>query len=443
MDAVTGRTRENTAAHATTTCALTGGRYAAARHASEAMSEAAHTVGGMRILHTSDWHIGRTFHGHSTLDALRSVLRELTRQVGEHGVDVVIVAGDVFDSAVPAASCYTLLSETLRGLADTGAHVIVTSGNHDSAARLGFQSGLLRDGIHVVTDPLSIGTPITIDDATGPVHFYGIPYLEPALVRHMWPGAELRTQAQALAHAMSLIDADLDKRGGRSVAISHCFAGDVVPTPGVERDIQQGGLDVVPLSVFDRPDYTALGHIHGRQQLAPAVRYAGAPLHYSFGEAGKPRGSWIVDLDADGFAQAEWLDLPVPRRLVPLEGTLDELLTDARFAADEDAWVSVRYTDVAPQRDPMRRLQQRFPFCATVAHAPSVVSEPDGLTYAARVRTAKGDDHDLVDAFLAHVRNGIGATERESEIIREVLTEHAAAVPGPADGVVEKAETVA
>ena len=108
----------------------------------------------MRILHTSDWHIGRSFHGHATLDALRGVLETLAAQVREHEVDVVIVAGDVFDSATPAAACYTLLTDTLVALRDAGAHVVVTSGNHDSAARLGFQARLLRDGIHVLTDPL-------------------------------------------------------------------------------------------------------------------------------------------------------------------------------------------------------------------------------------------------------------------------------------------------
>ena len=113
----------------------------------------------MRILHTSDWHIGRSFHGHATLDALRGVLQTLTAQVREHHVDVVIVAGDVFDSATPAAACYTLLTDTLVALRDTGAHVVVTSGNHDSAARLGFQARLLRDGIHVLTDPTALATP--------------------------------------------------------------------------------------------------------------------------------------------------------------------------------------------------------------------------------------------------------------------------------------------
>ncbi|MBZ4487696.1 exonuclease SbcCD subunit D [Microbacterium sp. cx-55] len=376
----------------------------------------------MRILHTSDWHIGRTFHGWSTLEALRGVLETLVTQVRENDVDVVIVAGDVFDSATPAAECYTLLSDTLRGLADTGARVVVTSGNHDSAARLGFQAGLLREGIHVVTDPLSVGSPITIPDADGPVHLYGIPYLEPARVRHLWDGVELRTQAQTLAHAMDLVRADLAVRGGRSVAIAHCFAAGIEATPGVEREIRQGNLDVVPLNVFDGPDYVALGHIHGRQRLSERVRYAGAPLHYSFGEKGRLRGSWLVDLDVSGLADVTWLDLPVPRRLEVLRAPLAELIESDLYAGAADAWVCVEYTDTLPQRDVMRRLQERFPFCATVSHTPAVAPADDGRTYVDRVRAARSD-RELIDAFLVHVREGEAASEREAELIGDLIAD--------------------
>jgi exonuclease SbcD len=376
----------------------------------------------MRILHTSDWHIGRSFHGHSTLDALAGVLRALVAQVREHDVDLVIVAGDVFDSAAPSAACYPLLTSTLRDLADTGARVIVTSGNHDSAARLGFQSGLLRDGIHVVTDPASVGTPVTIEDSHGPVHVYALPFLEPALVRHLWDDVELRTQQQTMAHAMGLVRADLAGRGGRSVVVSHCFAAGVEATPGVEREIRQGTLDVVPLSVFDGPDYVALGHIHGRQRLSDRVRYAGAPLHYSFGEADKPRGSWLVDLDEAGLATVVWLDLPVPRRLRTLRGTLEELLTHDRYADAVEDWVCVQYTDPTPQSDPMRRLLARFPHCATVMHLPDSARADDGHSYSHRVRAARSDA-ELIDAFLTHVREGEGAGAREAEIIRDVIGE--------------------
>ncbi|WP_344782584.1 exonuclease SbcCD subunit D [Microbacterium kribbense] len=377
----------------------------------------------MRILHTSDWHIGRTFHGNATLPALRDVLQTLVAQVREHEVDVVLVSGDVFDSAAPAPDCYTLLTDTLAGLRETGAHVIVTSGNHDSAARLGFQAKLLRDGIHVRTDPAALATPITIADAHGPVHVYGIPYLEPTLVRRLWPG--VRTQAQAVGHAMHMVRTDAAVRGGRTIVMSHCFTSGVAATPHLERDIQQGGLDIVPAAVFDGIDYVALGHIHGRSTLSEAVRYAGAPLHYSFGERDKPRGSWLVELDAEGLADVQWLPLPVPRALQAIEGTLDELLTDPRFDDAQDAWVSARYTDTAAQVDPMRRLQQRFPFCAEVRHAPAA-TVTDTRTFTARVGAA-GNDAQLVDAFLAHVRGGEGATDLEAELIRDVVGERVAA----------------
>jgi len=385
----------------------------------------------MRILHTSDWHIGRTFHGTSTMDALAEVLGALVQQVQDDAVDVVIVAGDVFDSATPAGPAYTLLGDTLVALHDSGAKVIVTSGNHDSAARLGFQARLLRDGIHVVTDPRAVGTPVTIDDADGPVHFYGIPYLEPAIVRQHWPmavesGVLLRTQAQTMAHAMGLVRTGMAAHGGRSVAIAHCFAAGVDATAGLEREVRQGGLDVVPLDVFDGPDYVALGHIHGRQQLSERVRYAGAPLHYSFGEQHKERGSWLIDLDASGLSSVQWSALPVPRRLVTLTGTLDEILATQNVDAHADDWVCAIYTDVLPQVEPMRRLKESFPHCAMVQHVPASGAERAEHSYAERLKSAVTDT-ERIEAFLEHVRAGQGPSERESELIREVLDERVAA----------------
>lgn len=376
----------------------------------------------MRILHTSDWHIGRTFHGHSTLAALAEVLDALVAQVREHAVDVVIVAGDVFDSATPAASAYTLLDDVLVALHETGATVVMTSGNHDSAARLGFHSRLLRDGIHVLTDPLAIATPVTVHDEHGPVHFFGVPYLEPAIVRQHWADAEpaLRSQAQVMHHAMNLVREGMTAHSGRSVAVAHCFAAGVDVTVGLEREVRQGGLDMVPLAGFDGPDYVALGHIHGRQQLGDRVRYCGAPLHYSFGEQHKQRGSWLVDLDADGLASVEWLDLPIPRALVTLTGTLDEILADENAAAHADDWVCAVYTDAVPQHEPMRRLRERFPFCALVQHQPAGADAPDERSYTQRLSAAVSDV-DRIEAFLQHVRAGHGATEREAALIREVL----------------------
>ncbi|AWB88077.1 exonuclease SbcCD subunit D [Mycetocola zhujimingii] len=375
----------------------------------------------MRILHTSDWHIGRTFHGHSTIENLRTVLAALAAEVRERSVDVVVVAGDIFDSATPSAEAYTVLEAAVVTLREAGASVVLTSGNHDSATRLGFMSrfsGLA--GVHVVTRQEQHSVPITISDEFGPVHFYGIPYLEPALLRHHYPDVPLKNHEQVLGFVMDRIRADLADRGGRSVVLSHCFAVGVEPSD-VERDITSGGIDYVPLSVFDGPDYVALGHIHGRSTLSERVRYSGAPLHYSFSEASKPRGGWLVDLDADGLSTVEWVDLPVPRALSVITGSLDEILADAAHATVEDHWLSVILTDQVRPLDGMRKLQARFGHCVTLEHRPAVTADATETTYAERVRART--DAEIVSGFLEFVRNGIGPTELETDILSSVLTE--------------------
>jgi exonuclease SbcD len=383
----------------------------------------------MKILHTSDWHIGRTFHTHPTLGHLREVLDALVEVVRERGVVVVAVAGDVFDSATPSAESYTVLSDALRRLREAGAVVVMTSGNHDSATRLGFQSewaGLA--GIHVVTRHDQYLEPITVPDEHGPVHFYGIPFLEPALIRHHYPDEVLKTHEQVLGLAMRQVRADLAERGGRSVVLSHCFAAGVAASAeatDVERDITAGGLDLVPAGVFsDRahggPDYVALGHIHGRSIISDHVRYSGAPLHYSFSESGKPRGGWLVDLDAQGLGAVEWIDLPIPRRLSVLVGEIEQLLTDPAHAGCEGDWVSAIITDQVRPLDGMRRLQARFPHCVTLEHRPFVTTTPEGASYRDRVKDKS--DHEIVAGFLEFVRNGVGLTEFERDLVAEVLT---------------------
>ena len=404
----------------------------------------------MKILHTSDWHIGRTFHGHSTLDHLAGVLGELVANVAERKVDVVVVAGDIFDSATPAAENYRVLTQALRGIREAGAAVIMTSGNHDSATRLGFQSEFAQlAGIHIMTRQEQHIEPITLTDEHGPVHFYGIPYLEPSLVRHNYPDVDLRTHTQVLSFVMQRIRADMAKRGGRAVVLSHCFAVDVAPAPvdpvlasDVERDITSGGLDFVPMSTFDGPDYVALGHIHGRARLSDRVRYSGAPLHYSFSEANKPRGAWLVELGAaassatsasnsssttsvpvSALTAVDWVDLPIPRRLSVITGSLDELVEDAAFAGFEGDWVSAILTDQVRPMDGMRRLQERFPYCVVLEHRP-VVTETTATTYAARVKSKS--DNEIVGGFLEYVRNGVGPTEFERTLIANALSDQRA-----------------
>lgn len=380
----------------------------------------------MRILHTSDWHIGRTFHKNPTLEALEQVFAALVELVREKQIDVVLAAGDIFDSSTPSAQAVKLLDTFLINLADTGASVVMTSGNHDSPERLGARSAFAHAaGIHVLTETEKLASAVSIEDEHGPVHFYGVPYIEPALYRHIWTDANsMRSQRDALDYGLNLVRADWAERGGRAVVLAHTFvAGAEGDSCDSERDIV-GGVDKVPVSYFSDFTYAALGHIHGRATLAHNIRYSGAPLHYSFSEAGKARGGWIVDLDAEGISSVEWADLPIPRNLKVLTGTFDELLSDASLAPFESDWVCAVITDQSRPSNAQNRLLERFSYTVEVKYAPTIVHDSGEETYAQKI--AGKSDLEVVDTFLDAVRNGEAATEDEADLLRIVIGERSA-----------------
>lgn len=423
---------------------------------------------GLRLLHTSDWHLGRSFHGNTTLPQLREVLGAIPGIVREHRIDCVLVAGDVFDHAAPAAELYGVLADAIRGIRDAGATVIITSGNHDNAARLGFQSEWAAlGGVHVAADPEAFRRPIELTDASGTVDVYPIPYLEPMLQTGLFPGEQLRTHAALLARVMGEVRALAAARGNRAVVMSHCFAANGLAGPaaapadagidpadasapafdadavaeagtGLVWDLTSGGVDVVPADVFAGVDYAALGHLHGRSELAPQIRYSGAPVHFSFGEAARPRGAWIVELDGSGFSAASWVDFPIPRPLARIRGPIDELLADASLAVHEASWVEATLTDAVRPIDAMRRLRGRFPHCAHIEFAPPASQAAAAATYTERV--ASKNDLEIVDEFLGLVRGGERLDDAERGLLREVLAEVGSAGAPRADAAREQGE---
>ena len=251
-------------------------------------------MGTVRLIHTSDWHLGRAFHQVGLLDAQAAYLDHLVDVVRTERVDAVLVSGDVYDRAMPSPETVELLSQSLLRLVDAGAQVVVSSGNHDSAIRLGFASGLLeRAGLHLRTSVADVGRPVLLGDTA--VH--PLPYLEPALAADAL-GATERTHAGVLRAAMTRVRADAEQRGGRTVVMAHAFVTGGV-TSESERDISVGGVSAVPPEVFAGVDYTALGHLHGRQEVAPGVRYSGSPVAMSFSEWTHRKGSLLVDLSGD------------------------------------------------------------------------------------------------------------------------------------------------
>ncbi|MFF4959252.1 exonuclease SbcCD subunit D [Streptomyces sp. NPDC001222] len=372
----------------------------------------------MRLLHTSDWHLGRAFHRVNMLDAQAAFIDHLLATVRERGVDAVVVSGDVYDRAVPPLAAVELFDDALHRLADLGVPTVMISGNHDSARRLGVGAGLLgRAGVHLRTEPAACGTPVMLADTHGDVAFYGLPYLEPALVKD-----EFSTKAgheAVLAAAMNRVRADLATRppGTRSVVLAHAFVTGGEPSDS-ERDITVGGVAAVPAGVFAGVDYAALGHLHGSQTITERVRYSGSPLPYSFSEAGHRKSMWLVDLGADGSVTANRVDCPVPRPLARIRGRLEDLLVDPELERHEEAWLEATLTDPVRPAEPMARLAGRFPHTLSLVFDPERAPEDPAASYARRL--AGRSDQQIAEDFVAHVR-GAGPDAHERAVLQDAF----------------------
>lgn len=388
------------------------------------------SVRRMRIVHTSDWHLGRTLHGVDLLVHQAAYLDHLVELVRTERVDAVLVAGDVYDRAIPPVEAVEVLSDALARLSETAA-VVLTPGNHDSAVRLGFGATLMRPGVHVRARLAQVGTPVELADEHGPVVVHALPYLEPDAARDVLAdddgagadGRLPRSHEAVTAAAMRRVRRDLAGRGAgtRSVVMAHAFVvgGEA---SGSERDIRVGGVDSVPAGVLGGVDYVALGHLHGAQRLSapqvapaasgrqPVLQYSGSPLAYSFGERHQRKASFLVELDAAGVAAVEPVAAPVPRRLCEVTGTLSEVLAVA--GTHEEDWVHVVVTDEQRPADLLPRVRAALPHALVVEHRSSAPRSRE----AAAV-TAARDPLEVAAEFVAHV-TGAQPTPAEAAVLR-------------------------
>jgi DNA repair protein SbcD/Mre11 len=364
----------------------------------------------MRLLHTSDWHVGRTFHGADLLVEQESVLGGLADIVVDERIEAVVVAGDIYDRAVPSAEAVQVCARVLARIRDAGAHLVITPGNHDSAPRLGaFGEFAAAGGLHLRTRIPDIDRPVVLQDEHGDVALYGIPYLEPEIARQSF-GIDERGHTGVLSEAMRRVRADLENRPGtRSVVLAHAFVTGGAPTDS-ERPIAVGGVEQVPGSTFDGVDYVALGHLHGAQQLGENLRYSGSPLAYSFSEARQHKSVWIVELDAAGLSTVERKMLPVPRPLAKITGKLEDLLADPGHEDIRDYYLSVTVTDRVRPVDTLRRLQERFPYAVHMEWQPEGGRHGDALRYSEAIRGRT--DHEVACCFIADARDEPSERER-------------------------------
>ena len=383
-----------------------------------------HDARALRFLHTSDWHLGRSFGGASLLDEQAAFADEFVALVAAERADLVVLAGDVYDRAVPPADAVALFRKTLQRVRETGARVVVIAGNHDGADRVAAYDGLtdlagvyVRGGYERAADVIAL----TFED--GPLDVVAVPFLDPLLARPTDDADAPRpTHASVLA---AVLDAARSRcTAPRSLAVAHAFVAGAAASDS-ERALSVGGTDQVPVSLFDGFSYTALGHLHRPQTVGARVHYPGSPLPYSFSEA-HPKRVLAVDMDAAGAITVRALAVTAGRPVVTLTGTLDDLLRDPSHAPFVAHRVRAIVTDPGVVVDAKARLRERFAHIVEIELRPERADGTSGpIEGSAAARRGLGP----MASATAFWRDVVGdePTAEERSVIRAALA-HAGAM---------------
>jgi exonuclease SbcD len=379
--------------------------------------------GTVRLLHLSDLHVGKRVNEFPMLEDQRFVLEEVVRIVEERAVDAVLIAGDLYDKALPAPAAVALVDWFLDALAQTGAQTFVVPGNHDAPERVAYaRRPLDRQGIHIAPPWDGTVTSHVLEDEHGPVTFWLIPFLKPVHVRPYYPDEQIASYTDALRRVVASCDVRPDVR---NVALSHQFvtaAGS--PTERTDSELSLGGIDDVDVSVYDPFDYVALGHVHRPQRVGrDAVRYSGSPLKYSFSEIPGTKSAPLVELGAPGSAPAvELVTLPALHDMRCIRGPLAELTDPATVAAADPAdYLRVVLTDEEPPLDAIGKLRTVYPNVMGVEfdNARTRAAGVDGPA------PADARDRDPIELFSDFYKqqNGRGLSPSQLVVLREVFEE--------------------
>ncbi|SFG31373.1 exonuclease SbcCD subunit D [Neptunomonas qingdaonensis] len=382
----------------------------------------------MKILHTSDCHIGRQFHNVSLLEDQRHVLDQIVTIAHEQQVDVILIAGDIYDRSVPPSQAVALLDEVLDRINQLNIPVILISGNHDGAERLSFGSAqLAQSGVHILGNIQQIADPVILEDEHGEVAFFGLPYADPATVRHALQ-VEASSHDEAMAQLMAVIKPQLRanlnnslNKSSRSVLLSHCFI-DGGQSSESERPLSIGGADRVSYQHFADFSYVALGHLHGRQYKGSEnIRYSGSILKYSFSEEKQIKSVTLVEMGPSGVQQIDQIPLQPLRDMRTITGALADIIEDAFNDPKRDDYLQIRLTDKHAILDVMGKLRQVYP---NVLHI-----ERPGLMAASPQQNARRDqlkkgEFSMFSDFFEQVNGEPLSAEQQSYVLQTLADLH-------------------
>ncbi|EGQ8512888.1 exonuclease subunit SbcD [Vibrio parahaemolyticus] len=374
----------------------------------------------MKFIHTSDWHLGRQFHNVSLLEDQQAVLEQLIQYIENNPVDAVIVAGDVYDRSVPPTIAIELLNRVVKRICgELNTPMILISGNHDGAERLGFGSEQMkRSGLHIISNFEDMLTPVVIETkAAGHVAFYGMPYNDPEQVRYVYK-EPVSTHDEAHKLLAEKITEQFQSEH-RNILISHCFVDGAIESES-ERPLSIGGSDRVSHEHFLNFDYVALGHLHQPQKKGEEyIRYSGSLMKYSFGEQNQKKGFTLVEIGKDGFIVAEHIALTAPHEMRIVEGELEQILEWGKTDPKNEDYLLVRLMDKHAILNPMEKLRTVYPNVLHLEKPGMLIGVEQEMAQAKLARS----EIDMFKDFFAEAQDSELSNEQEqaiSDIIKQL-----------------------
>lgn len=313
----------------------------------------------MKFFHLSDLHLGKRVNEFSMLEDQWDILQKIVLLAKENKPDAMLIAGDIYDKAMPIVEAVQLLDRFLVWLNELGITVFIVSGNHDNAERIAFAAELLKNSsVHIAPSYGGKITPIALSDTHGTINIWMLPYIKPSLVRKHFPDKDIATYSDAVSAALSNVGLDSSQR---NVLVAHQFVTGAITSESEE--ISVGGSENVDVSIFDRFDYVALGHIHRPQKMGrETVRYSGTPLKYSFSEISHTKSVTVVDMDGKGEIKITELPLTPLREIREIRGTYNEVMSRNNYrGTNTDDYVRIVLTDEHDEPDAMAKLRNVYP----------------------------------------------------------------------------------
>lgn len=372
----------------------------------------------MKLIHLSDLHIGKRVNEFSLLEDQRYILAQIVAVAEEEQADGILIAGDIYDKPVPPAEAVQVFDVFLTRLAELGMPVFIISGNHDSAERLAFGAQLMR-GRGVYLSPVYDGnvTGIPLEDGYGEVMVYLLPFVKPAVVRHVFESEEAGSCQDAVRIAVEHIGIDPERR---NVLVAHQFVTGAFRCESEE--VLVGGLDNVDVSVFDRFDYVALGHIHSPQHVGrETVRYCGTPLKYSFSEAEQEKSVTVVELREKGQVAIRTVPLRPLRDMRQIRGTYLEL-TALSFYQDTNTedYIQAVLTDEEDVPDGLQKLRVIYPNLMRLEYDNRRTRDSREVSGACEVE--KKSELELFEEFY-ELQNNQPFSDRQRDFVERLIQE--------------------